>query len=75
VCWGKLADFAAEYLAKGRLVFVAGRMSYRAYEDRDGRKRRVAEVVATEVGPLDRPPERGPEPGVIPKAEGEPVPT
>ena len=75
VCWGKLADFAAEYLAKGRLVFVAGRVSYRAYEDRDGRKRRVAEIVATEVGPLDRPPEREPDPAPVPEAEAVGVPS
>ena len=49
VCWGKLAEFAGQYLAKGRLVFVAGRLTYRTWESRDGQRRRTAEVVATET--------------------------
>lgn len=57
VCWGKLAEFAAEYLAKGRLVCVAGRLTYRTWEGRDGQKRRNAEVVASEVTPLDHRPD------------------
>ena len=57
VCWGKLAEFAGEYLDKGRLVFVAGRLTYRTWEGRDGQRRRAAEVVATEIIPLDRRPE------------------
>lgn len=72
VCWNKLAEFAAEYLAKGRLVFVSGRLSYRAYEDREGHKRKVAEVLATEVVPLDRRPERETGP-VEPEAESDGV--
>src|SRR5438045_3564274 len=49
VCWEKTAEFAGEYLAKGRLVFVGGRLTYRTWEGRDGVKRRTAEVVANEV--------------------------
>ena len=75
VCWGKLAQFCAEYLAKGRLVFVAGRVPYRAYEDREGRKRRVAEILATEVGPLDRPPSREPDPAMASEGEADGVPS
>ena len=29
VCWGGLAEFAGKYLARGRLVFLAGRLTYR----------------------------------------------
>jgi single-strand DNA-binding protein len=57
ICWRKLAEFAGQYLGKGRLVFVAGRLTYRAWEDRGGQKRRTAEIVATELIPLDRRPE------------------
>ena len=56
VCWDKLAEFAGQHLAKGRLVFVAGRISYRTWEGRDGQRRRAAEIVATEIILLDRRP-------------------
>ena len=57
VCWEQLAEFAYEYLSRGRLVFVGGRLVYRAFEGRDGRQHRVAEIVASEIIPLDRRPE------------------
>jgi|SRR5215210_1427889 len=60
VCWDKLAEFAGQHLAKGRLVFVAGRLSYRTWEGRDGQTRRAAEVTATEIILLDRRPSTGP---------------
>jgi single-strand DNA-binding protein len=60
VCRGKVAEFVSAYLGKGRLVFVAGRLTYRTWEGRDGQRRRTAEVVASEVVPLDRRPEGGP---------------
>ena len=56
VCWQKLAEFAGQYLTKGRLVFVAGRISYRTWEGKDGQKHRATEIVATELIPLDRKP-------------------
>ena len=56
VCWDKLAEFAGQHLAKGRLIFVAGRLSYRTWEGRDGQHRRAAEVTATEIILLDRRP-------------------
>ncbi len=54
VCWGKLAEFASDYLTKGRLTFVSGRLSYRSWEARDGQKRRTTEIVASELIPLGR---------------------
>ena len=59
VCWGKVAEFAGQYLTKGRLVFVGGRISYRAWEGRDGQKRRAVEIVAGEVSALDHRPDTG----------------
>jgi single-strand DNA-binding protein len=59
ICWRKLAEFAGEYLAKGRLVAVSGHLTYRAWEGRDGQRRRTAEVIATEVVLLDRRPDGG----------------
>jgi single-strand DNA-binding protein len=49
VVWGKPAETAAEYLKKGRLVAVDGRLQIRSYEAQDGQKRRAAEVVAEDV--------------------------
>jgi single-strand DNA-binding protein len=57
VCWGELADFAARYLTKGRLVHVTGRLAYRAWKGRGGEQHRAAEIVAGELLPLDRRPD------------------
>lgn len=54
VTWGKLAETCGNYLNKGRLVAVDGRLQIRSYETQDGQKRRVAEVVADGVRFLDR---------------------
>ncbi len=56
VCWQKLAEFAGQHLTKGRLVFVAGRLTYRSWEGKDGQRHRATEIVATELIPLDRKP-------------------
>ncbi len=53
VCWQKLAEFAGQHLSKGRLVFVAGRLTYRTWEGTDGQKHRATEIVASELIPLD----------------------
>jgi len=49
VVWGKQAENCANYLQKGRLAAVSGRLQSRSYEGRDGIKRYVTEVVATRV--------------------------
>lgn len=54
-CWEKTAEFVANYLTKGRLVAVDGRLSSRKYTDKDGNSREVIEVVAENVQGLDRP--------------------
>lgn len=59
-CWDQLAEFAGQHLTRGRLVFVAGRISYRTWEGRDGQRRRSAEIVATEIILLDRRPSSDP---------------
>ncbi len=46
VAWGKLADICAQYLSKGRKVFVEGRLQTREWEGQDGSKRRTTEIVA-----------------------------
>lgn len=47
--WRGLAENCAQYLGKGRKVAVVGSLQSRTYEDKDGNKRTVSEVVATEV--------------------------
>ncbi|MCL6597718.1 single-stranded DNA-binding protein [Alicyclobacillus macrosporangiidus] len=54
VVWQKQAELCAQYLHKGRLAAVDGRLQIRTYENRDGQKVRVAEVVAETVRFLDR---------------------
>ena len=53
VCFGKAAEFAGEYLVKGRLVCVMGRIAYHSWEGKDGQRRRTTEIVATEVVGID----------------------
>ncbi|MDQ2675179.1 MAG: single-stranded DNA-binding protein [Actinomycetota bacterium] len=47
--WGRLAEAAAQYLDKGRLVFVEGRLRQRAWTDRDGNTRTSLEVNGTDL--------------------------
>jgi single-strand DNA-binding protein len=47
--WGKQAENCAEYLSKGRPVFVSGRLSQNNWETDDGQKRSKHEVVANQV--------------------------
>ena len=54
-CWEKTAEFVSNYLHKGRLVAVEGRLQSRNYVATDGGKREVVEVVANNVQGLDRP--------------------
>ena len=53
VVWGKMAENAAEYLAKGSNVFVEGRMQSRSWE-KDGVKQYGMDVVASNVQYLDK---------------------
>ena len=53
VVWDKQAETCANYLGKGRLVAVEGRLQIRSYETQDGQKRKAAEVVAQNVRFLD----------------------
>jgi single-strand DNA-binding protein len=48
VLWGKLAEIAQQYLKKGQLVYIEGRIQSRQWEDkRDGQKRTTTEIVAS----------------------------
>jgi single-strand DNA-binding protein len=49
VVWGKQAETCGQYLAKGRQVFVEGSIRTRQYDDKDGNKRYMTEIVARDV--------------------------
>jgi single-strand DNA-binding protein len=49
VVWGKQAESCSQYLAKGRQVYVEGRLRTRSWEDKSGQKRYSTEVVAVLV--------------------------
>ena len=53
VVWDKQAETCANYLNKGRLVAVDGRLQVRSYDAQDGSRRWVTEVVAQDVRFLD----------------------
>lgn len=53
VVWGKQGESVANNLEKGRLVGISGRIQTRNYEDKDGIRRYVTEIVADEVKFLD----------------------
>ena len=55
VAWRQDAEFAANYLTKGRLVLIDGRIQVRNWTTQDGQRRRNVEVVADRVRGLDRP--------------------
>ncbi len=47
--WGRQAEIASQYLAKGRQVYVEGRLRAREWTDRDGRQRTSLEVFGTDL--------------------------
>ena len=49
VAWRATAEFVSRYFTKGRMAVVSGRLQIRAWTDKDGNKRRSAEVVADNV--------------------------
>ena len=49
VAWRQTGEFVSKYFAKGRMAVVSGRLQIRSWTDKDGNKRRSAEVVADNV--------------------------
>jgi single-strand DNA-binding protein len=54
VAWGRLAEQCNQFLTKGRLVYVEGRLRLRTWEGQDGQRRARNEIVADRVKFLDR---------------------
>ena len=57
VAWRNTAEFVSKYFTKGRMAAVSGRLQIRDWTDKDGNKRKSAEVVADSVYFCDRKPE------------------
>lgn len=49
VAWRQTGEFVSKYFGKGRMAVVSGRLQIRGWTDKDGNKRRTAEVVADNV--------------------------
>lgn len=49
VAWGRLGEVCGEYLAKGKTVFIEGRIQSREWEDQDGNKRTTVEIIANDM--------------------------
>jgi len=72
VVWGRSAENAKEYLAKGRSVYIEGRIQTRSWDDKDGNKRYTTEIIAQRLqflggrgdqgSPQGAPPPEAPQP-------------
>jgi len=49
VTWGRTAELCAQYLSKGRSVYLEGRLQTNEWEDKEGQKRKTTEIVANTV--------------------------
>lgn len=54
VCWRKLAEIAGNYLKKGSLVYIEGKLRTRSWDDQNGEKKYATEVVADDFRMLER---------------------
>lgn len=54
VVWGQSAEYAAQYLGKGRLIAVDGRLETKKWQDQNGNSRESVEIVAENIHGLDR---------------------
>ena len=53
VAWRKLAEICGNFLSKGKLIFVDGRIRTQSWEDKEGNKRYTTEIVAANMQMLD----------------------
>ena len=74
VVWDRLAETCAKYLKKGRQVYIEGRLQTREYDDRDGNKRRITEIVATQMQMLGRANEESGDAPAPPAVDLQPAP-
>ena len=49
VAWGKTAEVIEKYVSKGKEIAIEGKLTHRSYDDKNGEKRYISEVVANEI--------------------------
>ena len=49
VAWGKTAEIIEKYVTKGKEIAIEGKLTHRSYDDKNGEKRYIAEVVANDL--------------------------
>ena len=49
VAWGKTAEIIEKYVVKGKEIAIEGKLTHRSYEDKNGEKRFITEVVANDI--------------------------
>lgn len=54
ILWRGLAELAREYVHKGSLLYVEGKLRNRDYENKDGHKKHITEVIADQIVMLDK---------------------
>ncbi|HAD03690.1 MAG TPA: single-stranded DNA-binding protein, partial [Desulfuromonas sp.] len=54
VAWRQLAEICGKYLHKGKQIYIEGRIQTRSYDDRDGNKKYITEIVADQMQMLGR---------------------
>ena len=53
VAWNKLADFVTEYIQKGQLLYIEGKLQTRTYKDKDDVQHWKTEIIANSITPLE----------------------
>ena len=71
VAWRNTAEFVSKYFSKGRMAVVEGRLQLRDWTDKEGNKRRTAEIVADSVYFGDSKRDGGDNPGYAPAPSGD----
>lgn len=72
VVWGKQAEFCGNYLTKGRLVYIEGKLETRKWQGKDGLERTTTEIKADRVAALESRPTEG---GYAPAPRRQPQPS
>lgn len=49
VAWGKTAEIVEKYVSKGKEIAIEGKLTHRSYDDKNGEKRYITEVVVSEI--------------------------
>lgn len=54
IAWRGLATFVCQYISKGSLLYIEGKLRNRQYEDKDGQKKYITEIIAEQIILLDK---------------------